>query len=69
MTTTKQAQICAKLIASGCKEIAGNSKKYRTFKRSNGEFYFVGKNGALRTGKTVSDSISLQGLTIGGIKI
>lgn len=59
---SKQQQICAYLAAKGCKEVQGKSAKYRTFKRANGEFYFVGKNGSLRTGPTVSESISLSGM-------
>lgn len=59
---TRQEAICNKILAKGLKEVKGKSTKYRTFKRENGEFYFVGKNGALRTGKSVSDSFSITSL-------
>lgn len=55
---TKQEIICNKLALT-LKEVKGKTSKYRVFDRKNGQFYFVGKNGALRTGKSVSDSISL----------
>ena len=42
-----------------CNEIPSKSK-YRQFKKNNTNgFYFVGKNGALRAGKNISNSISL----------
>jgi len=49
------------LIADGNKEVKSRSRKYRTFERANrpGYFYFVGKKGALRTGKNASSSISI----------
>lgn len=61
---TKQEKICQILAAKGLTEVRGKSAKYRTFARKDrvGEFYFVGKNGALRTGRNVSDSISLTGV-------
>lgn len=59
---TRQEIICNRLISKGHKEIKGKSSKYRTFQRPNGEFYFIGKNGAIRTGKSVSDSISITDL-------
>jgi len=39
-----------------------SKSKYRQFKgRDPGTYYFVGKNGAVRAGKTASDSVSLTG--------
>ena len=45
----------------GCTELKSKSRKYRQFKRLDStDFYFVGKNGALRAGKSASDSVSLS---------
>ena len=58
--TTKQSIICNKLQSQGLKEVRNPStSKYRVFTRADGQHYFVGKNGALRVGLTVGDSISL----------
>lgn len=57
---TKQEKICELLASKGLKEVRGKTAKYRVFQRTNGEFYFVGRNGALRTGKNVSDSFSIS---------
>lgn len=56
---THQEIICDKLAQQGLKEVKAKTTKYRVFDRKNGQFYFVGKNGGLRTGRNVSDSISL----------
>ncbi len=44
--------------AHGAVEVASPSKKYRKFTTSQST-YWVGRNGALRAGDTVSDSVSL----------
>ena len=45
----------------GCIELKSKSGKYRQFKRLDStDFYFVGKNGALRAGKSASNSVSLS---------
>lgn len=56
---TRQEIICQNLIQKGLKEVKGRTSKYRVFDRKDGQFYFVGKNGALRVGRNVSESISL----------
>ena len=56
---TRQDIICQKLARIRCKEVRGKTAKYRVFDRKNGQFYFVGKNGALRVGRNVSESVSL----------
>lgn len=58
---TKQEMLCNFLTTKkGLKEVRNPStSKYRVFARKDGEFYFVGTNGALRVGKNVSTSISL----------
>ena len=58
---TKAEKVIAYLKSCGCSEVTSKSRKYRTFTRPGREgFYYVGKCGALRAGKTVSDSISLS---------
>ena len=56
---TRQEIICNKLTSQGLKEVRYPSAKYRVFTRPDGKRYFVGKNGALRVGMTVGNSISL----------
>ena len=59
MKKTKANKVIEMLLAKGCKEVKGRSK-YRTFERPDGtDFYFVGRNGALRAGKSASKSVSL----------
>jgi hypothetical protein len=56
---TLQQRLIDALIASGRgTPVASRSRKYVTLKRPDGGFYFVGKAGALRFGKTVSDSMA-----------
>lgn len=60
---TKQEQIVKMLEAKGCRPVRSTSVKYLKFTRPGSDtFYWVGKNGALRAGKTVADSISLTGM-------
>lgn len=56
---SKQEIICTTLKNKGLKEVNAKTSKYRVFQIQPDKFYFVGKNGALRVGKNVSDSISL----------
>lgn len=42
----------------GVTEVAGRSRKYRQFKGKD-TMYFIGRNGGVRTGRTVSDSVSI----------
>jgi hypothetical protein len=56
---TLQQRLVDALVATGRgAPFAGRSSKYITLKRPDGSLYFVGKNGALRYGKTISDSIA-----------
>lgn len=49
------------LIEKGMKEVPSKSRKYRTFSPPNrDDFYFVGKKGAVRVGKTSSKSFSIS---------
>jgi hypothetical protein len=58
---TKREKVVALLLDRGCAEVESNSRKYRTFKSPNSadKYYFVGRKGALRFGKNVSNSSSL----------
>lgn len=64
MKKTRQEIIIERLLQSGCVEEVSRSKKYRQFKKpgQKNDYYFVGKNGALRTGKNISGSISLANI-------
>ena len=56
---TLQQRLVDALIASGRgTPVTSRSRKYVTLKRPDGGFYFVGKAGALRFGKTVTDSMA-----------
>ena len=58
---TKAEKIIELILSKGCKETRSKTKKYRQFIRPDkpGIYYFVGKNGALRSGRNISSSISL----------
>lgn len=57
----QQDRLCAALASRGLKEVTATTRKYRVFTgRTEGQFYFVGKAGALRRGRTVTDSVSLE---------
>ena len=56
---TLQQRLVDALVASGRgTPVASGSRKYVTLKRPDGDFYFVGKAGALRFGKTVTGSVA-----------
>jgi hypothetical protein len=56
---TLQQRLIEALIATARGTLVeSRSRKYVTLKRPDGSFYFVGKAGALRFGKTVSASIA-----------
>jgi len=66
---TKEEKIIEGLLERECKEIPCKSRKYRQFLRqglkdATGQemesFYFVGRNGALRVGKNISNSFSIS---------
>lgn len=56
----KSDLLAAYFTKRGLREVNGRTQKYRVFARPDGKFWFIGKNGALRFGRTVSDSISLS---------
>ena len=56
---TIQQSLVDALIASGRgTPVTSRSRKYVTLKRPDGTFFYVGKAGALRFGKSVSDSMA-----------
>ena len=56
---TLQQRLIEALIATGRgTRVVSRSRKYVTLKRPDGSFYFVGRAGALRYGKTVTASIA-----------
>jgi hypothetical protein len=56
---TLQQHLVDALVASGRGTLVeSRSRKYVTLKRSDGSFFYVGKAGALRFGKTVTDSMA-----------
>ena len=53
-----------------CKEVPGRSRKYITLGRPDGPgYYFVGKAGAVRTGATVSGSVSITAAVQHNVKL
>jgi hypothetical protein len=56
--TLQQRLIEALIATAGGTLVESRSRKYVTLKRPDGSFYFVGKAGALRYGKTISTSIA-----------
>jgi hypothetical protein len=61
---TKTEKLVTVLTKAGSEEVPSRSRKYRTFRRLTNQttcpFWFVGKAGGLRTGRTVSDSHSVD---------
>ena len=56
---TQQQRLVDALVATGRgTTVESRSRKYITLKRPDGGFYFVGKAGGLRFGKTVTASIA-----------
>ena len=56
---TLQQRLVDALIATGRGTIVqSRSRKYVTLKRPDGSFFYVGNAGALRFGKTASDSVA-----------
>jgi len=54
-------RLCAALIARGHRETTHRSRKYRAFeKEPGGDCYYVGRGGALRVGRTATESFSLE---------
>ena len=60
---TKTDKVIQFLTGKGMIEIKSKSMKYRTFEKpSSGKLYFVGKRGAVRTGKCSSKSFSITSM-------
>jgi hypothetical protein len=57
----KQDQVSQKLLDGAWVEVTCANQKYRKFQPPYGDdFYFVGKKGGLRIGKTLSNSTSAR---------
>ena len=56
---TKAEQVAAKLLELGAREVTTTSRKYRRFD-FRAQTYWVGKAGAVRVGKTITDSFSVS---------
>ena len=67
---TNADKLINRLVACfGCLPVPDLSRKYRKFARPDrDDFYFVGRNGALRAGRTQSNSISLTDSIRGGMR-
>lgn len=64
---TLQERIIDALETLGCKRVEGKTQRYIVMTKMPSavlkkEFYFVGKNGALRVGKNVNSSMSMKGI-------
>lgn len=60
---TLQQRIIDALETLGCRRVEGKTTRYVVLTKMRDEgFYFVGKNGAFRAGRTVTSSMSLQGI-------
>lgn len=54
--TIKQ-RLIAGLTARGFRQVPSKSRKFETFTKDSENFYFVGKSGALRRGRTCTASV------------
>jgi len=54
----RQEEIARALIDANAVEEPGASRKYRRFRDPSGAFWFVGRAGAIRRGKTIAGSVS-----------
>lgn len=57
---TLRDTVAKALEAQGEKRVEYRSDRYWVYTRLVGGFYFLGKNGAVRVGKTATDSIPLS---------
>lgn len=58
---TKRERVIAVLQAEGSREVPSKSRKYRQFTSDDpNQYYWVGKCGACRYGRTVTGSIPLN---------
>ncbi len=57
--TTLQQRLVDALVATGRGTIVpSRSRKYITLERPDKSFFYVGRNGAVRFGRTVTDSVA-----------
>lgn len=55
---TQHEKLVAQLTKQGYREVASRSTKYVVLTKDNLAFFYVGKAGALRYGRTVAESYS-----------
>ena len=60
MKKTMQQKFIEALVRRGCVEIPNRSSIYKVFTRQEGGFYYVGRAGALRVGKTIAGSFPVS---------
>jgi hypothetical protein len=62
---TIEQRMITGLVVLGFKPLATRGSRYKVFSRDDatGKFFYVGKNGALRIGRTAADSIPAAELT------
>lgn len=56
---TRAEKLVALLTDRGCKIVEGRSKYIQLSRPERDDFYFIGRNGALRAGRSASSSVSL----------
>jgi hypothetical protein len=56
-TATLRDRYVAALLARGCIQIASTSRRYVIFEAADHTRYYLGKNGSLRVGRTIADSV------------
>ncbi|MFO1152767.1 MAG: hypothetical protein U1E42_03735 [Rhodospirillales bacterium] len=59
---TLQQRLVDALVATGRgTAVMSRSRRYVTLRRPDGSFFYVGRNGALRFGRSVADSVAVPG--------
>lgn len=54
---TLRDKFAAALVKRGSRQVEGRSQKFLTFTRDDATFYFVGRAGSLRAGRSSSSSV------------
>lgn len=60
MKLTVRDRLIAALKLRGYKEVESRSYKYVTMTKDHCSYYFIGKAGALRKGRIVTDSVPVE---------
>lgn len=59
MKTLQEKYVAALIDRLGAVDVPSRSNKYITLQRPDGAYYFVGRAGAVRAGRSVSESVPL----------